>query len=183
MRTGVGHSWNAVKVEGNWKLFDPTWGAGYVKDQRIFVKKYTDKWYAVAADNIIVRHFPYKPIWQLSENPLTYTEFAKSRTPEAKEQTHNVNEEISSFLDKDEKGQLVDELEQAKNNGGHIKQIKKRRAYLQKRIDNYARNSNADLIQKTLDDCRDNSMQFGEYINAKNQRFKGKKWTVEYSIY
>lgn len=182
VRNEVGHSWNAVKVNGVWKLFDPTWGAGYVDDRRKFVKNYSDIWYDVEPDKMIETHFPYDMIWQLSENPSSYTEFAKGKTAVAKETAYNFEELIASHLEKDEKGQLIDELERSKSNGGHIKPIKKRRAFLQKRIDNYDRNSNADLIQNTLNDCRDNSMQFGEYINAKNQRFKGKKWTVEYSI-
>ncbi|MGP4082642.1 transglutaminase domain-containing protein [Pseudalkalibacillus sp. R45] len=38
------HAWVETKVDGKWLLMDPTWGSGYLKDDK-FVKKYTDKYF------------------------------------------------------------------------------------------------------------------------------------------
>ncbi|WP_408009138.1 transglutaminase domain-containing protein [Pseudalkalibacillus sp. A8] len=38
------HAWVETKVDGEWLVMDPTWGAGYLQDDK-FVKKYTDKYF------------------------------------------------------------------------------------------------------------------------------------------
>jgi hypothetical protein len=38
------HAWVEVKVDGNWLTMDPTWGAGYIKDDK-FVAQYTTDYF------------------------------------------------------------------------------------------------------------------------------------------
>jgi len=38
----VSHSWVAAKIDINWYLFDPTWGAGYIFDQEFKKNKQTN---------------------------------------------------------------------------------------------------------------------------------------------
>lgn len=38
------HAWVEVKVEGNWLTMDPTWGAGYIKDDK-FVAAFNEKYF------------------------------------------------------------------------------------------------------------------------------------------
>jgi len=176
------HSWNAVKVNGTWKLYDPTWGAGIVKDGKKFIKKYAPKWYDVDPSIMVERHYPFDPIWQLLSNPITYDEFAKGKNSGEGESKLDCISLVEAHMDKSEKEQLMGELERSQLFGGNISRIKKRRNHLQKKIDNFGVSSNRDLINSTLDDCRASSETFGEYIReAKNKRFKGKKWTAEYS--
>ena len=47
LNRGLGHVWNTVKVNGKWQLYDPTWGAGSVRDGRRFIREYNPKWYEV----------------------------------------------------------------------------------------------------------------------------------------
>lgn len=68
------HDWCAVKVEGKWCLFDPTWGAGSVKDMK-FVPSLNYKYYNPHADTLLKTHMPIDPIFQLRKRPLTYDEF------------------------------------------------------------------------------------------------------------
>ncbi|MFT6337607.1 MAG: hypothetical protein ACI86M_000378 [Saprospiraceae bacterium] len=176
------HAWNTVKVNGVWKLYDPTWGAGYVKGAKKFIKKYNPKWYDTDPEVMKERHFPFDHIWQLSENPMTYQEFQKDTQSDESKTPYDFNEMIASHLKKEEKEKLIDELNRSELNGGNIKAIKKRRKTLQKKIDNFNIYNNADLFNNTINNCRESSKLFGEYINeGKNKRFKGKKWTLEYS--
>jgi len=182
IRSSVGHTWNAVKVNGDWKLYDSTWGAGYVKDQKKFVKKYFPQWYDIDSEEMKDRHFPFDPLWQLSENPMTFQEFKKGKQTGEPEIPYDYNGMIEAHQNKDGKEQLVDELNRSELNGGNIKPILKRRRTLKKKIERYDVSSNKDLIKSTLNNCKESSGLFGEYIKkAKNKRFKGKKWTLEYS--
>ena len=41
----AGHDWNAVRLEGKWRFFDSTWGAGYVGSDKLFHKSFTPYWF------------------------------------------------------------------------------------------------------------------------------------------
>ncbi len=171
----IGHSWNAVKVNGEWKLYDPTWGAGYVKDNKKFVKKYFEQWYDVNPEIMKDRHLPYDPIWQLSENPITYKEFEKSIQPTATETPYDYKGIIVAHFLKSKKEQFIDELNRSELNGGKIKPIKNRRKFLQSKI-------SSNDIPSIIENCRVSSELLNEYYNeGKNKRFKDEKWTLEYS--
>ena len=94
------HSWNAVQVEGGWKLVDACWDAGAVvftqrtakgffvhmftgghrDDQRYkphFVKK-PSEFYCLRDGNFFkTDHIPLNPIWQLTDNPEPIQQYVK----------------------------------------------------------------------------------------------------------
>ena len=182
VRSSGGHTWNAVKVNNEWKLFDPTWGAGIVKNKKRFVKKYSPQWYDVNPEEMKKRHFPFDPMWQLSENPMTYQEFKKGIQSDEINVPYDYKGMIETHFNKGGKEQLEDELSRSELNGGNIQPILKRRKTLKRKIEFYGVSSNRDLIKSTVQNCRESSDLFGEYIReAKNKNFKGKKWTLEYS--
>ena len=181
VRKSSSHSWIAIKVDGVWKLYDPTWGAGYVNDKKKFVKKYFSQWYDVEPEKMKEKHFPFDPIWQLSENPMTYEDFKKGGQTKKPEISFDYTGMIEEYLEKDEKEQILDALNRSELNGGNIQSIKKHRKHLQKKISFYESSNRSSVIKSTLDNNRNSSQLFVEYIKAKNNRFKDKKWTIEYS--
>ncbi len=61
------HKWNAVKINGEWKLVDATWGAGYSNSQTgKFVAKYTDIYFFTDPDDFFLNHFPEDEKWLLT---------------------------------------------------------------------------------------------------------------------
>ncbi len=81
------HAWNAVKINGNWKLVDVTWGAGVVNPQkRIFVPKFNDSYFFTEPEIFVLNHFPDDKKWILgnfSEQdyagfPFYYGDYVKS---------------------------------------------------------------------------------------------------------
>ena len=69
------HAWNAVKIGGEWKLLDCTWGAGHVGDQHDFIRKFTPHYFFTTPSEFIYDHLPEDPRWQLLEKPITRDEF------------------------------------------------------------------------------------------------------------
>jgi hypothetical protein len=71
------HSWNAVALDGEWRLIDCVWGAGYVDNNDKFVRKQRDYYFLTKPEHFIYDHFPRTASWQLLENPITRNEFER----------------------------------------------------------------------------------------------------------
>lgn len=70
------HSWNAVKINGNWYLCDPTWSAGFINVQTgAFKKQRNEEFYLSKGKIFNKRHMPLDPLWQLSDTPISLYEF------------------------------------------------------------------------------------------------------------
>lgn len=78
------HAWNAVKINGEWKLLDPTWGAGTVTGEG-FKFKFNDKYFFAHPDVFFLNHFPDDKKWLLTDKteadfadlPLYYGNYLK----------------------------------------------------------------------------------------------------------
>ena len=73
---GVGHAWNAVRVDGKAYLIDVTWDAGTVEGET-FTKRYETTYLFTPPEAFGLDHFPKNPEWQLRERPLTRGEFLR----------------------------------------------------------------------------------------------------------
>lgn len=68
---GIGHAWNAVKIDGKWELLDCTWGAGTVNGKMKFVPKFKSAYFMTRPESLSYNHFPKDPKWQLLEEPIS----------------------------------------------------------------------------------------------------------------
>lgn len=69
------HAWNAVKIEGQWKLLDVTWGAGYVDEQQKFKQLFQPGYFFTDPRVFALDHFPEEASWQLLDNPIPKSRF------------------------------------------------------------------------------------------------------------
>lgn len=70
----VGHSWNAVKIAGQFYNIDATWGAGYLAKGK-FVQHFNDAEFMIQPAEFIKTHMPFDPVWQFLFKPVSYKEF------------------------------------------------------------------------------------------------------------
>lgn len=62
------HAWNAVKIDGTWKLVDATWGAGTATGNPLkFVFKFNDKYFFGDPNLFFLNHFPDDKKWLLTD--------------------------------------------------------------------------------------------------------------------
>lgn len=181
VNTKIGHQWNAIKIDGEWRLFDATWSAGYVKDGKKFVKKYFPEWYDVEPKEMIKTHMPYDPIWQLSDNPINYKTFENNNTLTDRTAEIDHKAMIEMHINKSRKEQLKEQLDRSRALGDGIRLIEKWRRVKTKNLSNYDINSQPELIAGLNEKGKASVDLFNDYIKAKNNRFKSKKWTIPYA--
>lgn len=94
------HAWNVVQIDGEWKLVDATWGAGYIKEKKQrarkllyrlfripyrtkykFIRKTNMNYYCTAPEVFVLDHLPSTPAWQLLDCSVPIDSF--QRTPQA----------------------------------------------------------------------------------------------------
>jgi hypothetical protein len=64
-RVKVSHAWNSVKIDGQWKLLDVTWGAGYVNlKKEKFYRHFKPLYFDMEPNHFFMEHYPQKGIWQ-----------------------------------------------------------------------------------------------------------------------
>lgn len=69
------HAWAAVRLSnGQWKLFDPTWGASEWVNGEL-VKRLNYDYFMVEPAEFINSHMPFDPMWQLLYQPIKTDEF------------------------------------------------------------------------------------------------------------
>lgn len=71
------HAWNAIKINGEWRYCDATWGSGYGKTKKkkdVFVSSFTSAYFNMSAEWTFLQHYPQKECWQ-KEIGRTKTEF------------------------------------------------------------------------------------------------------------
>jgi len=77
---GVNHEWIAVKIDGDWRLMDPTWGAGIIEGGR-FVKKFDAIYFLTPPAYFLFDHLPADPDWQLVGKKMKLADFEAQTYP------------------------------------------------------------------------------------------------------
>ncbi len=176
----IGHTWNAVKVNNEWKLYDPTWGAGVVDGSR-FKQQYNIKWYETPANEMVKTHMPYDPIWQLLDQPVSYDEFKDSDYDGGKLNPIDFHQMISEHLSLSDTDQAQAELDRSKQMGKAINHVKKWHNNTEKRIQVSDTNDQVLDLSTASETMTEIVGEFNEYIDSKNKRFKTNQWTIEYA--
>lgn len=92
------HAWNIVFVENKWQHIDATWGAGHVKENMKFIKKFSEDFFLTPPEDFILKHLPTDPMWQLLPCPISINDYLKS-DEEIKAIIKNNNKACFAFND------------------------------------------------------------------------------------
>ncbi|MFH1069849.1 MAG: hypothetical protein V1794_09565 [Candidatus Glassbacteria bacterium] len=69
------HAWNAVNINGEWKMIDCTWGAGHPDERGQFVSEFEDYYFLTPPAELVYTHYPEDPAWQFIDRKVTKDEF------------------------------------------------------------------------------------------------------------
>ena len=71
------HAWNVIRLERHWYLVDSTWGTGYLDKNRCNQKKLDPFYFLVRPEQMIYRHLPLDPQWQLLKCSISMNAFLR----------------------------------------------------------------------------------------------------------
>lgn len=78
----LNHAWNAVKINGTWRLIDATWASGGADDTEEenmkFIKEYDETYYFTSPEKFVLNHLPLNPRFQYTENTRGQNRFMNS---------------------------------------------------------------------------------------------------------
>lgn len=163
--TVVGHAWNAVKCDGQWKLMDVTWGSGFLNG-RNFVRRREEKYFLPDPARLARTHLPFDPIWQMSSQPLNLYQF--NTGGKGSGEPWNWQDSITVFLRSPELVQIKDQLRRLKWSGTESEATSGYYRFLQSKetlfYNREAQKSN--LAYNTA------VTQFNDYVNYRNKQFQ-----------
>ena len=100
------HAWCVAKIDSEWYLFDPTWGAGLIREGR-YIQQKDQSFFKVSPQNLIKSHMPFDPQWQFLNFPITHEEFcAKEKIGGKKKMFFNFKDSLKIY----EKRSRIDNL-------------------------------------------------------------------------
>ncbi|KAK3752188.1 hypothetical protein QZH41_007019 [Actinostola sp. cb2023] len=77
------HSWNVIRVAGEWYICDCTLGAGYVGEDMMFHKMSNIERFMVQPELALTDHFPDEEKWQLLDATVSKEDFEAMAVPSA----------------------------------------------------------------------------------------------------
>ena len=92
--TATNHAWNALQVNGEWFICEPTWGAGFLGNDLTFHRSPNVAMFLLDPEFAICSHYPVDEKWQLLDQPITKEEFEKLVVPS--ERIHVLGVELRS---------------------------------------------------------------------------------------
>lgn len=69
------HAWNAIRIEGTWELFDPTWASNSLQHDSTDLTSNFEKWFMTPPVNFSRQHWSYDPIFQFTTELTSRAEF------------------------------------------------------------------------------------------------------------
>ena len=135
--SAISHAWCCAFVAGKWQLYDPTWGAGTVNEEKkSFQRRFNNAYFQILPEQMIQSHMPFDYLWQLLENPVSAHNFLVGNIDPSKA-THYFNypDSIALWEEQSRLEQLRGERYRIERNGIDTPTIVARLSYLRKAID------------------------------------------------
>lgn len=167
----VPHAWNAVEINGEWFLFDPTWASGYVVGEK-FLPYYEKSWFKQRPEEFIYSHIPFDPVFQFQENPPSHNDIVIN----VYSSTIHMDYEslLKKYDDASEKEKLELSLNRISRAGVTNSLIKNKVNFIKEQINIYNHNQQVYTYSESIELLKKAEKDYELYLTAKKQLFK--KW-------
>lgn len=168
----LSHAWCAAQIDNTWWLFDPTWGAGYIQNNKFF-KKINNVNFKVEPSQFIATHMPFDYLWQFLNHTVNNQEFIEGKTQLDKTKPK------FDFINQIKEYEQLSELDKARaaliriqNNGIKNSLIQEMVQFKKSEVDALQNNEAMFKMQAITDDYNQSVVQFNDFIMYRNAKFK-----------
>lgn len=175
----IPHAWSSAEIDGQWFLFDPTWGSGYVQNEK-FIKKFNNEYFKVSPIVLIKSHMPFDYLWQFLNYPFSNMEFYQGKSQQdTTKPFFNFKDSILHY----ENSSIMDRLETSayriEKNGVKNAMIFDQLHHIKSEIEHEKKTAISNQYNESLADYNESINLFNEYIQYKNHQFKPMKKDFE----
>lgn len=175
----IPHAWCASLVDSTWYLFDPTWGAGYVQNQR-FVKKQNDYYFKTNPADLIRSHMPFDPLWQFLYHPISAQEFYEGHTAINQEKpVFNYTDTLKVYESESRIKQLISTNRRIGKNGLRNTLIFNQLQHNSREIEYYKNQMVTDNFNSAVFHYNDGIDKLNRFIDYRNRQFTPQKTEPE----
>lgn len=170
--SALAHAWTAAKIDKKWYVFDPTWGAGYVNNQK-FYKKLNNYYFKVAPSVLISSHIPFDYLWQFSNYPVTNNEFYQGKTQiNTAKKYFDFEKQILVYSRLSEEDQLFESAERIAKNGLKNAMIVARYEGKKQQLAALRYNTNIAKLNAVVNELNQAVTGLNDFIYYRNNKFK-----------
>lgn len=169
----IPHAWNALMLDGDWYLFDPTWGSGYLNlNTNRYHQEYSEKYFKVSPPVMIKTHMPFDPLMQMLNYPITPADFALGTKP-AEPNYLDYKTEIELYRALSEEQQLPEILARIEQQGIANQMIRNQYVNLQRQYDVYLANQLVLTHNRAIYKLKDVIDDYNKYVAFSNSHRGG----------
>ena len=172
------HTWNAVQMGTAWYLIDPTWGAGYIQNEK-FVRIINNSYFKAVPQQFILSHMPFDPIWQMLGYTVTNQEFYDGKTNPAGKKLFNYKDSLEAYLSLPESDQLRASANRIEANGVKNALIFDQLQHIHQQMEYLHNSMVVDLFNDAIKHFNNGIALLNNFINYRNNQFTPKKNEAE----
>ncbi|MEI6575904.1 MAG: transglutaminase domain-containing protein [Bacteroidota bacterium] len=170
----LSHAWNSARIEGKWFLFDPCWGAGYVKDGQ-FYSYFNLDYFKLTPEKMLLTHMPFDPLWQFSEHPIRPSAFDNGKLEhDPNTSLFNFTDTLTAYSALPAIAQTIAKLSRIEQNGLTNEMTGIEAGYLRTEISVFNQNTVINQYNDAVLLFNSGIGLFNKYVNFKNKQFKPK---------
>jgi len=171
-----GHAWCIAKIDSEWFVFDPTWGAGHILNSTRYIKAINNDYFKADPQDMIISHMPIDPLWQLLDYPISNQEFYDGKTEiDSTKIFFNYKDSIASYERQNNLEQFISSSRRIKKREIKNKIIENHLEYLRIEIEYFHNRYNVDKFNLAIDNYNLGVSHYNEFIIYRSKEFKPKK--------
>jgi len=174
------HAWCTSFTDSTWVLIDPTWGAGHIINGKEYVKKLNNDYFMSKPEKLVQSHFPYDPLWQFLNFPVSIQDFYDSKTEINKDKPFfNYPDTLLAYEKGTRMEQLISTNRRIIETGVINPLIKTHLENNEKEIDLYKQQMAVERFNLAANYFNDGVKYLNEFIAYRNNQFTPQKTETE----
>jgi len=168
----LSHAWCAARIDNKWYVFDPTWGSGYVNNNK-YTRKLNTNYFKVVPEKSIISHMPFDYLWQFINYPITNQEFIEGKTQINKtKKKFNFESEITRYESLPKIDQFFESAQRIEKNGIKNQLISQAYTYAKTSWSNEREKDYNSKYNEIVNQYNEAIYELNDFIYYRNNKFK-----------